>query len=168
MSGQTFQDLKNLPVPFSNTQCVLHKQEILICGGYTTNKCYSYHISKNKYKYICDYPSNVRLFGHCVVKLVDNNNKDDDQITLLSFGGYYEHTLSLLVNNVKPNLKLTTNIDQSKISFVKIMQVCAVFLLLCSVAFINFIILCLFHMHLTVSTETHKLDISTTALNKEY
>ncbi|ETO32459.1 hypothetical protein RFI_04659 [Reticulomyxa filosa] len=32
MSKQIFQNLKNLPIPLHQTQCVLHKHELLICG----------------------------------------------------------------------------------------------------------------------------------------
>ncbi|ETO06701.1 hypothetical protein RFI_30692, partial [Reticulomyxa filosa] len=91
-----FQTLKELPTPLRDSQCVLHKYELLICGGFGQNACYSYHIPKNEYKFICEYPSDVELWGHCVVKLVDNNNnnKHRNQITLLSFGGYgNKHTL---------------------------------------------------------------------------
>ncbi|ETO07497.1 hypothetical protein RFI_29895 [Reticulomyxa filosa] len=89
-----FQSLKNLPVPFSEPQCVLHKHEILICGGYKKSDCYSYHTIKNKYKYICDYPQSIFLNGHCVMKLVDNSSyENNNEITLLSLGRYCEHTL---------------------------------------------------------------------------
>ncbi|ETO05776.1 hypothetical protein RFI_31620, partial [Reticulomyxa filosa] len=91
-----FQNLKELPTPLSHSQCVLHKHELLICGGVPQRICYSYHTIKNEYKFICEYPRNVQLYGHCVVKLVDNN-KDRSQITLLSFGSdwnrYSKHTL---------------------------------------------------------------------------
>ncbi|ETO36260.1 hypothetical protein RFI_00802 [Reticulomyxa filosa] len=86
-----FQTLKELPTPFEQSQCVLHKYELLICGGAYKRACYSYHILKNKYKFICQYPSDIDLVGHCVVKLI--NNDKDNQITLLSFGGYCKHTL---------------------------------------------------------------------------
>ncbi|ETO04600.1 hypothetical protein RFI_32796, partial [Reticulomyxa filosa] len=60
-----FKDVKNLPIPLAVSQCVSHK-----------------------------YPNDVQLVGHCVVKLVDNkNDKDSNEITLLSFGGHYNHTL---------------------------------------------------------------------------
>ncbi|ETO10536.1 hypothetical protein RFI_26841 [Reticulomyxa filosa] len=88
-----FQILKELPVPLFQSQCVLHKHELLICGGWHERACYSYHTLKNEYKLICKYPSDVYLDGHCVVKLVDDKNKDNNQITLLSFGGLYNHTL---------------------------------------------------------------------------
>ncbi|ETO09246.1 hypothetical protein RFI_28141, partial [Reticulomyxa filosa] len=91
-----FQILKELHTPLSQSQCVLHKHELLICGGHNQRACYSYHKLKNEYKFICEYPSHVRLWGHCVVKLVDND-KDNNQITLLSFGSDYngenKHTL---------------------------------------------------------------------------
>ncbi|ETO29497.1 hypothetical protein RFI_07623 [Reticulomyxa filosa] len=96
MSNQIFQTLKELPIPLDQVQCVLYKHELLICGGYEQRACYSYHKIKNEYKFICEYPSDVQLKGHCVVKLVDNsnnNNKDSNQITVLSFGGLYKHTL---------------------------------------------------------------------------
>ncbi|ETO05823.1 hypothetical protein RFI_31574, partial [Reticulomyxa filosa] len=95
-----FQTLKELPTPFEQSQCVLHKHKLLICGGENERTCYSYHTLKNEYKFICDYPSDVELYGHCVLKLVDgnnNNDKDNNQITLLSFGsgwsGSNKHTL---------------------------------------------------------------------------
>ncbi|ETO25084.1 WD repeat-containing protein [Reticulomyxa filosa] len=75
-----------LPTLLDRAQCVLHKHELLICGGFYQKACYSYHTIKNEYKFICEYPSDIILDGHCVVKLVDNNNKDKNQITLLSFG----------------------------------------------------------------------------------
>ncbi|ETO34885.1 hypothetical protein RFI_02202, partial [Reticulomyxa filosa] len=95
-----FQTLKELPTPLSEFQCVLHKDELFICGGANTRACYSYHMFKNEYKFICEYPRDVKLWGYCVVKLVDSNSnkdKDNNQITLLSFGsdwdGEYKHTL---------------------------------------------------------------------------
>ncbi|ETO08436.1 hypothetical protein RFI_28950, partial [Reticulomyxa filosa] len=79
--GSAFQTLKELPTPLSDPQCVPHKHEILICGGVSKRACYSYHTIKNEYKFICEYP----------------NNKDKNQITLLSFGsnwnGKNKHTL---------------------------------------------------------------------------
>ncbi|ETO36147.1 hypothetical protein RFI_00915, partial [Reticulomyxa filosa] len=96
----TFQTLKELPTLLWQSQCVLHKHEFIICGGFGQRACYSYDTLKNEYKFICEYPSDVELIGHCVVKLVDNNNnnnQDRDQITLLSFGSNYngksKHTL---------------------------------------------------------------------------
>ncbi|ETO26589.1 putative protein, unknown function [Reticulomyxa filosa] len=79
-----FQPLKDLLTPLSHSQCVLHKHEILICGGVDKKDCYLIIHSK----------TNTSLsVRHCVVKLVDSNNKDRNQITLLSFGGEYKHTL---------------------------------------------------------------------------
>ncbi|ETO32817.1 hypothetical protein RFI_04297 [Reticulomyxa filosa] len=97
-----FQNLKALPTPLSYSQCVLHKHEILICGGWDKRDCYSYHTIKNKYKFICEFPSDIILEGHCVVKLI-NNNKDSDEITLLSFGGFYDHTLVMKYVSVWSN-----------------------------------------------------------------
>ncbi|ETO17188.1 hypothetical protein RFI_20144 [Reticulomyxa filosa] len=105
-----FQTLKELPTPFKQAQCVLHKHELLICGGYQQTACYSYHTIKNEYKLICEYPSNIYLCGHCVVKLVNNsNNKDTNQITLLSFGGLYKHTLMMKYVSVWSNISNKLN-----------------------------------------------------------
>ncbi|ETO01781.1 hypothetical protein RFI_35658, partial [Reticulomyxa filosa] len=90
-----FQSLKDLSIPLSQAQCVLYKHEILICGGHKQRDCYSYNILKDEYKFICDYPSDITLWGHCVVKLIDKNNKNDNEITLLSFGGKDKHTLMM-------------------------------------------------------------------------
>ncbi|ETO11071.1 hypothetical protein RFI_26305 [Reticulomyxa filosa] len=101
-----FQSLKELSVPLYLSQRVLYKHEILICGGYEERACYSYHTLKNEYKFICEYPSDVDLIGHCVVKLVDNN-KDKNEITLLSFGssllGESKHTLIMKYVSVWDN-----------------------------------------------------------------
>ncbi|ETO29612.1 hypothetical protein RFI_07506 [Reticulomyxa filosa] len=110
MSNQTFQTLKELPIRLDHAQCVIHKHELLICGGWDKRDCYSYHKIKNEYKLICKYPSDVELWGHCVVKLVDNNNKDSNQITILSFGGdIYKHTLVMKYISVWSNLSDISN-----------------------------------------------------------
>ncbi|ETO32859.1 WD-40 repeat protein [Reticulomyxa filosa] len=85
-----FQNLKDLPTPLSQSQCVLHKNEILICGGYLQRDFYLL------------YPNDVGLYGHCVVKLV-HNNKYKNKITLLSFGGLYNHTLIMEYTSVWNN-----------------------------------------------------------------
>ncbi|ETO34888.1 hypothetical protein RFI_02199 [Reticulomyxa filosa] len=64
-----FQTLLELPKPFTETQCILFKEELLICGGKQTNDCYSYHTLKKEYKHICSYPNDVEFNGHCVVQL---------------------------------------------------------------------------------------------------
>ncbi|ETO34187.1 hypothetical protein RFI_02907 [Reticulomyxa filosa] len=115
MGNQTFQTLKRLPIPISRSQCVLHKHELLICGGYEQRACYSYHTVKNEYKFICRYPSDIKLNGHCVVKLVNkNNNKDNNEITLLSFGsssfGENKHTLVMKYVSVWSNISNKSNI----------------------------------------------------------
>ncbi|ETO32089.1 hypothetical protein RFI_05028 [Reticulomyxa filosa] len=92
-SNSQFEILAPLPAPLSHSQCVAHKDEILICGGYWNNECYSYHTIKNEYKRICSYPSGIKLRGHCVVKRV--NSSDPNDITLLSFGGIKKHTLAM-------------------------------------------------------------------------
>ncbi|ETO09168.1 hypothetical protein RFI_28215, partial [Reticulomyxa filosa] len=90
--ANSFAPLTSLPTPLSLCQCVTYKQEIIICGGADKRVCYSYHTLRNQYKLICSYPNDVRLFGHCVVKLRDSNR---NEMTLLSFGGKYKHTLMM-------------------------------------------------------------------------
>ncbi|ETO32807.1 hypothetical protein RFI_04309 [Reticulomyxa filosa] len=109
MSDQTFENLKELPITLYQTQCVSHKHEVLICGGYEQRACYSYHTIKNEYKFICEYPSHIQLIGHCVVKLIDNNNKDSNHITLLSFGGSKKHTLVMKYVSVWSNKSNISN-----------------------------------------------------------
>ncbi|ETO36937.1 hypothetical protein RFI_00125, partial [Reticulomyxa filosa] len=108
-----FQTLKALPNPFSRSQCVSHKHELLICGGYQQRACYSYNTIKNEYKFICEYPIHIKLNGHCVVKLVDNNSKDRNEITLLSFGGKYKHTLIMKYVSIWSN---ENNNNENKIN----------------------------------------------------
>ncbi|ETO07908.1 hypothetical protein RFI_29481 [Reticulomyxa filosa] len=69
----------------ANTQCVLLEDEIIICGG-NDNKCYSFHTLRRTYKYICSYPSEVKLNGHCVLQW-KHNESDSNETKLLSFGG---------------------------------------------------------------------------------
>ncbi|ETO23919.1 WD-40 repeat protein [Reticulomyxa filosa] len=91
-----FEIMAPLPRTLQGTQCVIHNHEILICGGSGERGCYSYHTLKNTYKRICSYPNDVELFGHCVVKYVNNDNPNG--ITLLSFGGpenEKKHTLMM-------------------------------------------------------------------------
>ncbi|ETO35448.1 hypothetical protein RFI_01613 [Reticulomyxa filosa] len=92
LNTSLFETLACLPSPLYGGQCVVHKHEILICGGNSNKDCYSYHTIKDQYKYICSYPKDVTLWGHCIVKyLNDNNNNNNNNntniITLLSFGG---------------------------------------------------------------------------------
>ncbi|ETO14957.1 hypothetical protein RFI_22410, partial [Reticulomyxa filosa] len=90
--------LPDLPGKLLKVQCVAYKQELLICGGYDVKECYSYHTVKNKYKLICSYPEEVSLWGHCVVKFVSNESANG--VTLLSFGGLYDHTLVMHYESV--------------------------------------------------------------------
>ncbi|ETO01431.1 hypothetical protein RFI_36009 [Reticulomyxa filosa] len=119
-SNTHFQTLKELPTPLYQSQCVLHKHEFLICGGWHERTCYSYHTLKNEYKFICRYPSHVILRGHCVVKLVDsnsNNDKDNNQITLLSFGGSKytkKHTLVMKYVSVWSDDENQNEMNRSK------------------------------------------------------
>ncbi|ETN97556.1 hypothetical protein RFI_39973 [Reticulomyxa filosa] len=91
-----FAALSPLPIPLFQGQCISYKQEILICGGNKVNECYSYHTIQKQYKFICSYPKDVILLGHCVVDIKNNKNK----ITLLSFGGSFKHTLIMNYTSV--------------------------------------------------------------------
>ncbi|ETN99543.1 hypothetical protein RFI_37927 [Reticulomyxa filosa] len=83
MSNKIFETLKELHIPLTLAQCVLHKHELLICGSYQQRACYSYHTIKDEYN-----------------KLISNNNKDSNQVTLLSFGGHRKHTLVMKYTSV--------------------------------------------------------------------
>ncbi|ETO03079.1 hypothetical protein RFI_34331 [Reticulomyxa filosa] len=87
--------LCELPIPLRNSQCA-------------TQACYSYHKLKNEYEFTCEYPSYVELWGHCI-ELVDNDNKDNNKITLLSFGGDYNHTLMMKYLSVWSNISNKSN-----------------------------------------------------------
>ncbi|ETO28111.1 hypothetical protein RFI_09023, partial [Reticulomyxa filosa] len=102
MNNQIFQTLKELPISPERSQCVLHKHE--------QKACHSYHTIKNEHKFICEYTNDVYLNGHCVAKLVDNN-KDSNQIILLSFGGQFSrrHTLIMKYVNVWSNILNNSN-----------------------------------------------------------
>ncbi|ETO34535.1 hypothetical protein RFI_02559 [Reticulomyxa filosa] len=78
-----FQSLSDLPKPFACPQCILFKDEILICGA---DDCYSYHTMKKQYKYICSYPNDVQLSANYVVQLT-HSQTNPSEIHLLSFGG---------------------------------------------------------------------------------
>ncbi|ETO15614.1 hypothetical protein RFI_21750 [Reticulomyxa filosa] len=56
--------LPAMPKAFFVPQCVQLGNEILICGGTGLRKCYSYHVAKEQYKEICEYPREVILNGH--------------------------------------------------------------------------------------------------------
>ncbi|ETO00446.1 hypothetical protein RFI_36998, partial [Reticulomyxa filosa] len=98
-----FQNLPELPTHLGSSQCILFKDELLICGGYKTNDCYSYHTLKKQYKCICSYPSDVQLDGHCVVQLIHSQH-NLNEIHLLSFGGQdtneTKQTFSMKYKNV--------------------------------------------------------------------
>ncbi|ETO36742.1 hypothetical protein RFI_00318 [Reticulomyxa filosa] len=58
--------------------------------------CYSYHTLKKEYKYICSYPKDVDVNAHAVIKYVNKQN----EVTLLSFGGRWKHTLLMKYKSV--------------------------------------------------------------------
>ncbi|ETO10255.1 G-protein beta WD-40 repeats containing protein [Reticulomyxa filosa] len=94
-----FETLHSLPTPLSQSQCIIHNNEILILGGWNKKACYSYHIIKDQYKYICSYPDDINLYGHCVVKYLDNNNPNN--IILLSISGSkYIKKQTLIMNYI--------------------------------------------------------------------
>ncbi|ETN98179.1 hypothetical protein RFI_39335, partial [Reticulomyxa filosa] len=84
-----FQTLPELPKPFADAQCILFKEELLICGGKQINDCYSYHTLKKQYKYICSYPNDAKIYGHCIIQL-NHPQTNPNEIDLLSFGGQDE------------------------------------------------------------------------------
>ncbi|ETO02443.1 hypothetical protein RFI_34988, partial [Reticulomyxa filosa] len=88
----SFQSLPELPKPFDGSPCILFKEELLLCGGYEINDCYSYHTLKKQYKYICSYPNDVQFNGHCVVQL-NNPQTNPNEIHLLSFGGQHKNIM---------------------------------------------------------------------------
>ncbi|ETO02980.1 hypothetical protein RFI_34430 [Reticulomyxa filosa] len=61
------QNLKDLPIPLSDSKCILYKHELLICGDFKQRDYYSYHTLKDEYKFICEYPSDITVEGHCAV-----------------------------------------------------------------------------------------------------
>ncbi|ETO14149.1 hypothetical protein RFI_23220 [Reticulomyxa filosa] len=107
MINQNFQTLEELPTQLTESQCVIYKHEILIRGCQDESACCSCHTLKNEYKFICEYPSDVDL----KVQLVDNNNnnKDSNQITLLSFGGANKHILVMKYVSVWINISNKSN-----------------------------------------------------------
>ncbi|ETN99123.1 hypothetical protein RFI_38364 [Reticulomyxa filosa] len=98
-----FQTLPELPKPFTTPQCILFKDELLVCGGYQLNDCYSYHTLKKQYKYICSYPNDAKFNGHCIVQLI-HSQTNSNEIHLLSFGGQNKNkikqTFSMKYKNV--------------------------------------------------------------------
>ncbi|ETO25233.1 hypothetical protein RFI_11904 [Reticulomyxa filosa] len=100
-----FEKLANLPTTLSSTQCVLFEKELLICGGFLTQECYSYHLKKDRYKKICDYPETIEINGHAVVQV----KKSKMETTLLSFGGSHNHTLVMKYQSVWNKSKKVEN-----------------------------------------------------------
>ncbi|ETO14668.1 hypothetical protein RFI_22703 [Reticulomyxa filosa] len=98
-----FETLPALPVSLYQSQGVSYNNEILICGGVYKRQCYSYHTLKSQYKLICSYPKNTILIGHCIVKWINPSNPNE--ITLLSLGGTYKHTLVMKYVSVWDNDK---------------------------------------------------------------
>ncbi|ETO25136.1 hypothetical protein RFI_12009 [Reticulomyxa filosa] len=87
-----FKKLRDIPVCMEGLQCMRYKNELIICGGTNNSNCYSYHLRKREYKFICAYPKGTKLKEHVVIKFGDTSS---GRITLLSFGGYYKHTLQM-------------------------------------------------------------------------
>ncbi|ETO35195.1 hypothetical protein RFI_01879 [Reticulomyxa filosa] len=89
----------NMPmmILFEILQRVTLKHETVICGN---SGCYSYHSIKNEYKFICLYLKNIVLDWKCIAKLVDNNNKDNNEIMFLSFDKLITQRRILIMGNV--------------------------------------------------------------------
>ncbi|ETO13621.1 G-protein beta WD-40 repeats containing protein [Reticulomyxa filosa] len=111
-TAMPFETLTPLPSSLENGQCAVHNNEILICGGYHTNECYSYHTLKNEYRHICSYPSDIKLRGHCVVKCAMGDKSKE--VTLLSFGGKYKHTLMMRYVSVWDDEKGKIEMEEKK------------------------------------------------------
>ncbi|ETO12925.1 hypothetical protein RFI_24450 [Reticulomyxa filosa] len=88
-----------------DSQCVAFDAEVLICGSISTGDCYSYHVVKEEYKKTAEYPWNVELQGHSVIKcdVEAGTGEDKNIVTLLSFGGspyHGRHTLMMRYQSV--------------------------------------------------------------------
>ncbi|ETO20500.1 hypothetical protein RFI_16717 [Reticulomyxa filosa] len=105
-----FESLASLPTRILHPQCIMHNQEILICGGNYVSDCYSYNILNNKWKIINSYPKSILLIGHCVVKL--HSNKKANEMTLLSFGGQQNHALTMSYRSVWDNKDKRKHVNQ--------------------------------------------------------
>ncbi|ETO30379.1 hypothetical protein RFI_06743 [Reticulomyxa filosa] len=84
-SSAVFETKCKLSKSLQHAQCIVYGKEILICGGYNERKCFSYNTETDDYQFICEYPEEVTLWGHCVVMQRMNNSNTD--VMLLSFGG---------------------------------------------------------------------------------
>ncbi|ETO05920.1 WD-40 repeat protein [Reticulomyxa filosa] len=76
-------------------------------------------ILKRDYKYICSYPDDVELCGHCVIKRANNNETNANNINLLSFGGSEltkRHTLMMKYVSVWDNEE-GNSIEETIINF---------------------------------------------------
>ncbi|ETO06072.1 hypothetical protein RFI_31324 [Reticulomyxa filosa] len=100
--SEPFETLKKCPFSLKESQCVFYEHELLICGALHSKDCYSYHTLKKEYRFICKYPKNIELIGHCVVKI--KNNKDRNEITLLSFGGPRNRVLIMKYVSIWSNI----------------------------------------------------------------
>ncbi|ETO24301.1 hypothetical protein RFI_12854, partial [Reticulomyxa filosa] len=108
----------DLPENFSYAGCVSWKDEILICGGYLNNACYSYNVKRQEYKKICHYPEGVKLFGHMVVAYGEGGEKVNgkESLKLLSLGGGDSfalgyHTLQMTYVSVWDNEEANKNYE---------------------------------------------------------
>ncbi|ETO35886.1 hypothetical protein RFI_01175 [Reticulomyxa filosa] len=109
-----FQNLPNLPKNFVAPQCVLLKDELLICGGENNNKCYSYHLVKKQYEYICSYPSGVELKGHCVLQL-SHQGDNPDEIHLYPLEDKMQANIWSHTQKAEPSLNSWTLVAKSQI-----------------------------------------------------
>ncbi|ETO18837.1 hypothetical protein RFI_18410 [Reticulomyxa filosa] len=88
-SKEGIMQLYDLPKnSFGLTQCVSLNNEIVICGGLFNSECYSYHVEKRAYKKICDYPTEIKIFGHIVLQCKNAKEYGETMTLLLSINGY--------------------------------------------------------------------------------
>src|SRR3990170_3047040 len=100
----TLQPLPDLPKKLYLTQCIsyLHsnnEEELLICGGLHNNNCYSYHIQKQQYKFICSYPKNIQLCGHTVISYPASYSSNSSNSSNSSKNHQYRDRNSIANNN---------------------------------------------------------------------
>jgi len=115
----SFLRLPELPTRMKDAACVPLNDELLICGGTENNSCYSYHLSKKQYKFICAYPKEVKLNSHTVLRCDIATNKDSvsgHTATLLSFGGsgddnFSRHTLLMKYQSVWTNTDVSKHLN---------------------------------------------------------
>ncbi|ETO14853.1 hypothetical protein RFI_22514 [Reticulomyxa filosa] len=75
-----------LPCGLFRPQCVVFKNEILICGTWKIASCYSYNMSTQQYKLF--YEDKRMCNGHAIIKLPNENEENEEEVTLLLLGSF--------------------------------------------------------------------------------